>query len=136
MSWEDNIIEEMQINDKLNLYKAELLIINKDYYKIINDLENEIKIKKIERDDKLNCIQNNISKIKCEIIERHLPFKVGDFIHYRCKGSGYYGIFKGIEEGQVVMDVCSKGGIPKNYQFRCYLDNNYWYFQKIKDGDE
>ena len=123
MDWYKSIRDEQ--NEKLSSLQSTIQEIRNYYSELIKN-------KSHERDEKIKSIQREIDKLNCEIICKYLPFKIGDMIYYQCKGSGYYGIFKGVEDNQLIMEVCTKGGTPKNYEFRTYLDTDYYYFSKVE----
>ena len=75
-----------------------------------------VAIKK-EMEEKIKPIEK-IYKAKTDVyIFEQLPFNIGDMLHYKCGGSGYVGIYKGIKNGWIYMDICNKSGELKGKEF-------------------
>lgn len=77
-------------------------------------------------------IKSKVENLMHETIMDALDLHPGDKLFYECKGSGYYGIFKGYRDNKIVMDVHSKGWVNKNYEFVTPIDC-FYYFTKLKN---
>ena len=97
----------MEISDKLTEFYQE-------EQKIEYDANNKIRKIKSDKYNKL-CKLNRERRV---FILSNMPFKYGDRLFYHCdKGSGYYGIFKGIRNWKVVMEITTKTGRRKFKDF-------------------
>lgn len=73
-----------------------------------------------ERDEKLRALKQD----RRMVIFCNMPFRYGDRLYYYCdKGSGYYGIFKGIRNYKVVMEITTKTGRRKFRDFEINMEN-------------
>jgi len=88
-----------------------------DYIKAVDVVDKELvkEIKPIR--ERYKIIKDNTIY---DFIKQNMGWNIGDMLFFSCRGSGYYGKYQGIEDGDIILEVHSKGGINKNKTIEIY----------------
>lgn len=84
----------------------------------LNEIEKYIDIARYE-------LENNIDRG----IEREIQLQVGKTYYFKCQGSGYYFIYRKVENEYITGDIVIKGGELTGKTFRLH----WGYVNKIED---